>query len=146
MNFESTKELIQNEYYHLCKKLDLNPLPLDIYIVNLKSTENTQLGTSYNNATPLYTRKLLVLPVFRGDLEVLYDQTHTFPPMTWDKIHPVEWPIWRIELWHEICHQVEDQLIGEWKSGNSHGKSWQKAIEKMEKSFNIGSKELENLL
>ena len=79
---------------------------MDIYLINPKSKNKTQLDTPYANATPLYTPEKIILPLNDGDIDFQTPIAPQFPPANWNKLHNIEWPIWRIELWHEVCHQV----------------------------------------
>ena len=55
----------------------------------------------------LFTPPKLRFPFWEADLEDMAIQSPSFPPTTWDRYDPYQWPLWRRELWHEVCHQVE---------------------------------------
>jgi hypothetical protein len=61
-------------------------------------------------------------------------------------MHPVEWPAWRIELWHEVVHQVEDQILDEWSPGPKHGESWTDAIEYVADAFSVNPETIEGVM
>lgn len=139
-------ELIKSEYHNLCKALSLQQVDLDIYIVQPDSTQSSQFGTPFKNATAAYKPGLLVLPLCNGDFGVIHEQSPVFPPTTWRKNDPVEWPVWRIELWHEVCHQIVDQVFHAWSLKNQHGESWRKAIDFVAKYFDVEFKDIDGVL
>ena len=51
-----------------------------------------------------------------------------FPPVSWDKMNP-GWPRWRLDLWHEVLHQVEHDIFDSWEGGEEHGESYMRAIQ-----------------
>jgi hypothetical protein len=146
LTLEKARELIRSEYSNLCKALSLQQVDTDIYIVQPNSKQTTQFGTSLMNDTPQYGPGLLILPLMRADLEACPEQSPAFPPTVWNKHHLYEWPVWRIELWHEVCHQVEDQVFHKLNSQNKHGETWRKAKSFLAKSFGVESEDLARIL
>jgi len=144
MKTNETFDAVEKEYELLCKKLELAPIKLDIYRYNTNSNETTSLGTSILNATPLFTPDLIVLP---QDQETdLSNHTLNFPPANWCKFNELEWPQWRIELWHEVVHQVEYQIIEEWIAGVEQKDAWEKAIAYVADKFSVSSRDLSAIL
>jgi hypothetical protein len=136
---------IQEEYRNLCNILSLTQVSLDVYIAKEGSTEITEFGTCIGNYTPAYSPQKLIMPLvdyFNMDQAT----TPTFPPEVWDRNHPYEWPIWRIELWHEVCHQVEDQIFNEWDAKIEQGEAWEKSMKYIADCFSITINELSNAL
>ncbi|TYP94870.1 hypothetical protein LX73_0160 [Fodinibius salinus] len=132
------------EYQNLCNKLDLKPVPLDVYEYKEDSNEKTDLSTSKNNATAGYSPDKLILPLTGEGTSSLREPS--FPPKEWNKLHPMEWPVWRVELWHEVVHQVEDQILNKWSPLHNHGNSWSEAIRYVAKEFSVEPETIERLM
>lgn len=117
------------DYEHLCRALELHPVPLDIYCPSKKSDEKTLLGTQIKNFTPGFNPKAIILPIVPGTINHTKEQAFPFPPSTWDSIRP-EWPRWRLDLWHETLHQIENDVLNSWDGSNEkHGESYMRAID-----------------
>lgn len=65
-----------------------------------------------------------------------------------------EWWPWRIEVWHEVVHQVSD-MLGVYDSqkppthplrGPGHGAGWDQAVAHVASHFGISTDILEELL
>jgi len=98
----------------------------------------------------------MAIPLCEGD-----DWPHIlpgFPPEKIDK-HSLEWPTWRIELWHEVTHQISNDLFKTWepkepgrrlpnglKSESGHGDGWFKGIKQFALKLNVDPEELDALL
>ena len=152
ITFEKLREFTNCEYSNLCDKLDLKPVPLHIYSVEPDSTEVSDYGVPLCDTNALYgwsekfQSKVIILPVNAGDLDVLSSKVPSFPPSIWDRGDPAEWPPWRTDLWEETCHQVEDQILGEWQAGDEHGDSFKKALDIVAEEFGIDFNKLWTLL
>jgi hypothetical protein len=117
------------DYEHLCPALGLQPVPLDVFCPSGKSEATTLMGTPIKNFTPGFSSKTVVLPIIPGTFSHVKGQGFSFPPSTWDLMHP-EWPRWRLDLWHETLHQVENDIFKTWDgSKKEHGRSYMQAIE-----------------
>lgn len=146
MNFDEFRHMIEAEYDRLCAALGLTPVPLDIYPVNERapSTVRTPHGTPLANSTPGYRRGLMLLPSYPDQVEE-WSEAPEFPPeLPWDK-GASHWPIWRIELWHETCHQIQDIRLGHWNpqdGRNGHGPGWQEAAGVMAETYGTDAETL----
>ena len=104
--------IIEAEYTRLCHVFGLREVPLDIYEADPDSEveERTPFGTDRRNTDPAYsgTKKLLVLPILAADQPTTLPP---FPPETWTKL---DWKSWQLELWHEVIHQISDEVFGAW--------------------------------
>jgi hypothetical protein len=155
----TTLEVLKTEYARLCDALNLHPVDLDAYRVREDAPVGTltDYGINVANATPGYSasRKLLVLPFYEGD--DLPEYPPSFPPKQWNKL-ALEWPTWRIELWHETIHQLSDALgtfdlqePGRRRSNGTlsnigHGLGWLAAIEHAARRFDITPDALDAIL
>src|SRR6266571_2720646 len=126
--FESVKDAANSDYKHLCQLLGLSPVPIDVFLPSKESTNRTPLGTPMNNFTPLYDSEKVVLPVVAGASGQMVSDNLAFPPVSWDKMNP-GWPRWRLDLWHEVLHQVEHDIFDSWEGGEEHGESYMRAIQ-----------------
>ncbi|MDC0740883.1 hypothetical protein [Polyangium mundeleinium] len=141
--------LIQVEYDSLVVRLGLSPLPLDVYEVDDSGNGGvTAHGTDKRNATPGYTPTRIVLPEQPGDLDAWSAVQPTFPPSTFDR-HTDEWPMWRSELWHEMVHQYQHQVLKNWNQADGrqgHAEGWPDAVGDVAASFGITQAELLRVL
>jgi hypothetical protein len=124
----SVKQIVESDYQSLCRVIGIKPVPLDVYEFSANSEERTPLGTPLKNATPLYDSRIVVIPVVPEMVEEYAAAPAKFPPNSWDKFSKA-WPQWRIELWHEVLHQIEHHVLNAWKDGEHHGESYKHAIE-----------------
>ena len=101
---EKNKAAIQAEYERLRALLGLPALTLDIYEHNPESTDQTESGTPIASGDPAFSasQNIIRLPVCPGD--TLPTEKPQFP-VAWSK-RQSEWDPWRIELWHEVIHQL----------------------------------------
>lgn len=141
-DFGTAETVIRAEYARLCNCLGLLPIPLDVYVSDPDAGQDvkTPLGSPLVNAEPCYsgTKRLMVLPLCDGNDWPA--QMPAFPPTDWSK-HASDWPIWRIELWHEVVHQVSNDVLRAWDpkepgrkrpdgstSQQGHGVGWFKGV------------------
>jgi hypothetical protein len=121
------RKIVSADYDKWVRALGLRPVPLDVYGYYKTSDAKTQHGTSVTNSIPGYDGCKIVLPlapdVTRQDGIVEPD----FPPTSWDG-KPPAWPTWRVDLLHEVVHQVEDQVLGLW-SGKENLLTYSQAID-----------------
>lgn len=47
------------------------------------------------------------------------------------------WPKWRTDLWHEVIHQYENQVLHRWQGGNVHGASWHLATDELAAKLSV---------
>jgi hypothetical protein len=101
---------IADEYGQLCKRLGLAPVRLDAYVYDLDVSADvkTDHDPEVRSDTADFSEKhsIIMLPI--DDRDALL-RPITFPPRAWGK-HDEDWPLWRIELWHEVVHQVSSHL------------------------------------
>lgn len=151
--------VIDKEYDRLCVRLRLSHLPLDAYIYDVEAPPDvkTSQGTEVRNEMAGFSERgaIIILPM--DDRDALARET-TFPPPTLDR-HDAEWPLWRIELWHEVIHQLSSQLgvydheepghrmaTGQFWTARGHGDGWLRAIEHAAREFEVAPIQLEELL
>lgn len=150
---------IRREYEKLCVLVGMDAVPLDLYTYSPETPgRTTEHGTSFANGDPAYsgTLRLIVLPVDR-DPERQLDDTG-FPPTDFHKNGNC-WPSWRIELWHEVVHQVSDTVFGKWNpkepgrvrpdgtlSERGHGEGWYVGLEYLATKVEVEPEVLESLL
>jgi hypothetical protein len=150
------EDIVRAEYRRLCALLGLPEVTLDVYeyLEGAPPSQMTPLGTPLCRFDPGYssTRKLLALPQVVDDLP---DNLPEFPPTDWRKLI---WPPWRIELWHEVIHQLSDHLgvldiqepgrvrFDETQSSKGHGEGWRIAIQRAAERFGLPPDELDSLL
>ena len=112
-NLDIAERIIRAEHERLCNVAGLVPVPLDVYVCDAEAppTEKTALGLPIANSDPCYSGsvRLMALPLCEGNE---WPTTISgFPPRGLDK-HSDEWPVWRIEIWHEVVHQVTNDICG----------------------------------
>jgi hypothetical protein len=146
---ETVRTAAQSDYENLCGLFGLSPVPVDVFSPSKQSTDRTPHGTPVNNFTPLYDTEKVVLPIVVGASGKMVLDNFVFPPVSWDKMSP-EWPRWRLDLWHEVLHQVEHDILKTWTGGEVHGESYMKAIRAAVERLNpvkaINEEELKRLV
>lgn len=126
------REIVTQEYATLCGRLDLRQLEWDIFIARPRSTELTALGTPLGHATASYFhrgRQYMIMSYFTEDLMALPVDALAFPPALWERAqrdHDTIWPDWRLSLWEETIHQLQDQRFNAIEDG--HGEGWLRAV------------------
>jgi hypothetical protein len=144
--FEQLRDVIRADYADLLHTLGLADVPLDIYVVDDDSRERTEHGTERRNGTPGYNGRVVVLPVERGDLEVLGVLNRPYPPTNFERLR---WHAWRVDLWHEITHQLQHQKLRMFDlndGGEGHAVGWTEAIEVMALAHGVDSAVFERLV
>jgi hypothetical protein len=124
---ESLRQIVNDDYEKLVTVLGLTPVPLDVYSYSASSDAKTRFGTSLTNCTPLYDLYKIVLPLHPSTVRDEGIADMQCPPACWN-MFSTAWPKWRIDLWHEVLHQVEDQIYDTWEGGEIHGPSYIRAI------------------
>ncbi len=132
------KSSIEDDYSSVCSTLKLKPDLLDIYEYKIDSDNMTQHDTALRDTFAAYYPSKLTLPI--ADDGNASDNIPIFPPTDWRRLNSYQWPPWRIDLWHEIVHQVEDQIL------NEHGESWAEAISYVAEKFSVDQKTIEGLM
>ena len=149
VSISQLQELIDIEYEHLVRRLHLVAIARDVYKVDDEGTgRKTLSGTDVRNATPGCKPRLVVLPQEPGDLREWSPTQPVFPPTNWDR-YTDEWPMWRIELWHEVVHQYQDQILGLLDAEDAtkgHTKGWPQAIAAVAGFFGIDAPQLRGVL
>lgn len=128
-DFQALCSRIDTEYARMCHVLQLDLLPLDIAL----ATEEDASG-GFNGS-------VIVIRPDPYDLGREAEEPPVFPPVTWninDPAHPNEWPQWRMELLHEVVHQVQLQRFQNWDPNDGkegHGEGWYEACEAVARGF-----------
>lgn len=137
VTFADVEAAIRVDYEHLCGEFSLLPVTLDIYLVEEKSNATSLHNTLLKNETPAYNGRLMVIPINPADLTVLYTLRSEYPPSTFDA---GVWQQWRIELWHEVAHQLQDQRLKLWNKhdgADGHKAGWMEALELLGSPFGV---------
>jgi hypothetical protein len=131
---------IKAEYGSLVSLFGLSSLPLDVYEVDDSGNGGlTAYGTDKRNDTPGYTPTYIVLPQSSGDLSAWHPTQPVIPPPTWDR-HTDDWPAWRTDLWHEMVHQYQHQVLKNWDpkdGGGGHTRGWPEAVREVAAAFGL---------
>jgi len=146
MRIDELRKVVEREYSRLCEVLKLDPIPLDVYLVDEDSKQFSELGISLKSPLAFYDKEKIILPRTDNELNALQNYEPKFPPIVWDKAHPKEWPLWRVELWHEVCHQVENDIIRGWKGGVEGGDAWKDAVIYIAKCFKVTKEQVTAIL
>lgn len=135
------EELVQGDYQRLCQIAVLKPVPLDIYEIVESSQELTPHGMVKSYPYAGYDKKVIYLPFHDAELEMFLETPPPFlpGPNQWDMRFNHVWPKWRTDLWHEVIHQYEDQVLHLWKGDNSHGESWRLATDEVAARLDVPS-------
>ncbi len=154
MTIDELRRIVAADYDALCTRLGIEPLPLDIFVahevedprtVDLQTCERTVLGTPRIQGTPGYTGAYIILPILSGDLEAWQNCAPPFPPDTWEIL---DWPSWRIDLWHEFRHQVQHVTFGIFdpkSRTHGHDVGWSDANGEVARAFGVEASILEKL-
>lgn len=150
---------IAAEYTVLCAALGITPVTLDVFEVDddPTSTSLSQHGNRLSDGNARYSasKKVLVLPLCDGDPKPTGPVS--FPPSGLSK-WSAEWPSWRIDLWHEVVHQVADHLgvhnphepgrprADGSKSDEGHGAGFWQAMQSVAGAFFYLPADLDSLL
>lgn len=101
-----------------------NPQGRDLRRLNRLLVEDaypTEVSKSQN-------RELIALPIDLYTQSNRTRETFVFPPTGWDRMENC-WPEWRLNLWHEVLHQVEVEILKVWDgSKETHDESYKDAI------------------
>ena len=124
---ERLRQIVNDDYEKLVAAFGLTPVPLDVYSYSESPDAKTRLGTPVANCTPLYDLYKIVLPLHPSTVRDEGIADMQYPLSCWDMFSPA-WPKWRMDLWHEVLHQVEDQIYDTWEGGEIHGPSYMRAI------------------
>jgi hypothetical protein len=146
VSFAELEDAIRADYDALCRQFGLHAVPLDIYVVDEASSARTGHGTQLKNATPAYNGRLIIIPVEQGDLNVLYDLQNEYPPKLFEV---VAWQPWRVELWHEVAHQLQDQKLNKWNKNDDadgHALGWNEALDLLGSPFGVSGAKLKRFL
>jgi hypothetical protein len=160
-DFLRAEQIVRAEYQRLCNCLGLIPVPLDVYVCDdsTQPSTTTPLGFHVANCDPLYsgTKRLMAVPL--TDAEDSWPVTlPSFPPLALLK-QSDEWPAWRIELWHEVVHQVSNDVLAAWDpreaprlrpnttpSQSGHGQGWFSGVEHVAKKLGVDAEALDAVL
>ena len=159
-NLDIAERIIRAEYERLCNVAGLVPVPLDVYVCDAEAppTEKTALGFPIANSDPCYSGsvRLMALPLCEGN--EWPTTIPGFPPRGLDK-HSDEWPVWRIEIWHEVVHQVTNDICCKWNpketgrrrpnetmSTSGHGPDWFAGVTHLAGKLGVDPEALDALL
>lgn len=137
------EKIIAAEYEALCGRLGLEPVVLDVYRIVGGSHAETDHGTKLGNAAAAYGRGKVAIPLDQGDVV----EPRVFPPADWRRMS-TEWPTWRIDLWHEVCHQVQDRALGLWDPNDGaegHRLGWAEARELVAAAMDVDTATIEGV-
>lgn len=157
--FDVAEAAIRVEYRRLCGIFGLSQIALDVYVCDESSTATTSLGFPLANCDPLYsgTKNQIALPLTSA-MDQWPTVVPTFPPASLAKVAD-EWPVWRIELWHEVVHQVSNDICKAWnpkepprvrtngsRSTTGHGAGWFAGIQHAAAKLSVEADALDELL
>jgi len=100
------------------------------------------------NDDPLYRPGLLLIPIAGHDITDAPDDQPRFPPTSWAE-SAGGWPWWRSTLWHEVCHQYQDQVLGRWNpldGYHGHRDGWDDAMVAVARAFDLQQTEFEDFV
>ena len=141
---EPAFETIATEYGRLCQILGLKPVVLDVFRIIDGSSEATPAGSmTRGRADAAYGKGFVVIPVDGLPIEV-----KAFPPRDW-RLFGDEWPSWRVDVWHEVVHQVQDQRFGMLRRDDGregHANGWPEALAVVAAAFDADASSLEHLV
>lgn len=146
MDFNTLKLKLEEEYSRLCSRLGLNPVELLVYEVDETSNKEIFPGIPENNMVPVSNPTVVALPQLTTNFEEAESYPLEFPPENWNKYDPHVWPIYRIELYHEVCHLIESQILEVWQGGNDNPVNFAAACRIMASSLNAEASEVLNVL
>ncbi len=146
---EAIRSIVNTDYDNLTGVFGIKRVPVDVYFPSDSSKDRTSLGTPESNFTPLYNGELIALPIVLDTQSNGIGTALQFPPAGWDTMRS-EWPRWRLDLWHEVLHQVEKDILGTWDgTKETHDDSYMDAIEyavsKISKAKPITTEQLRKL-
>lgn len=85
---------------------------------------------------PGYTRGVIAIPIEGHAVDSESSLADVSPPLVgesdWNREREEAWPQWRLELWHEVCHQYQDEVVGGWNKGDGsfgHTQGWEEAVD-----------------
>lgn len=133
------EELVQADYEELCLRVGLPPAPLDIYEIIENCADLTKHGMRKSYPYAGYDQKVIHLPFYDVEIDMFGDMRPPFlpPERQWDMRFNHIWPKWRIDLWHEVIHQYEHQVLHQWRGGNVHGESWHLATNEIAAKLDV---------
>ena len=141
---EPAFETIATEYGRLCQILGLKPVVLDVFRIIDGSSEATPAGSmTRGRADAAYGKGFVVIPVDGLPIEV-----KAFPPRDWRRFGD-EWPSWRVDVWHEVVHQVQEQQLGALDRGDGtkgHSRGWSEAVAAVASKFHVKPEVLTDVL
>lgn len=105
--------IVRTDYLRWAAALNLSPVPVDVFGWVQEAEGRTELGSPRSNATPLYDTQKIVIPLIPSQTREDGMIQPEFPPSAWDGKPPV-WPRWRLDLLHEVVHQVENDRLQLW--------------------------------
>lgn len=155
------RAIIAEEYTKLCAKLGMEAVELDVYVwaPDAGPGDLSSAGTALSCANAMYHKpqRLVILPL--GSSLDWPSAPPPHPPPTLCAVADGCWPVWRIDLWHEVVHQFGDQVLSEWaplepgcrkangRMGNvGHGIAWNRAVDKVATLLNLDAGALDRLL
>ena len=125
---------VQAEYSALCQCLGLSLAFLDVCVTNAVGAPccgHQREEAGYRGACETHVAGVLVIPIDPPHLAALPTAPGVVFPAACAKRSPTVWPDWRVSLYHEVCHQVQDQVYGllDGADGYSgHNTNWWEAV------------------
>jgi hypothetical protein len=99
-SLEAFARLVEAEYAWLRQRLGLREVKVEVVV------DNTPRFPCYGGEP-----RRIVMPMTQMDLSVVHDYSPTVAPEDW---RLEAWDPWRVFLWHEVAHQLQDE----------HGYGW----------------------
>lgn len=155
------RAIIAEEYKKLCAKLGMEAGALDLYVwqTDAGPEDLSSAGTALSCANAMYCKpqRLVILPL--GSSLEWPSAPPPHPPPTLCPLADGCWPVWRIDLWHEVVHQFGDQVLGEWAplepgcrkpngmmGDKGHGMAWARAVDRLARLLDLDPGALDRLL
>jgi len=133
---QELKARIARDHAYLAQKLGLRA---DIELIVYKVTyadlgePTVDCGHGITSEWPYagYKPGVIAIPIEGHALEEA-SLANTAPPVhVWDGDRRGAWPEWRCDIWHEVCHQYQDERLGKWNKqdgNNGHRVGWRDAV------------------
>ena len=102
---------------------------LSVHMINIRVwKDDGRAPIAYGGGLP----REILFPMTENDLSVIAEDakaTDRFP-IEWCR---EAWDFWRLALWHEVVHQVQDEVLQAWNPGDGHSghsePGWSRAID-----------------
>jgi [ribosomal protein S5]-alanine N-acetyltransferase len=116
--------VVNKEYLLLCDCLGLRAAEVDAGLTlrsNKACCGHQREEAGYVGASGNHPKGLIVIPIDAADLHKEPMPSFVSPPVTAKRKNKTNWPDWRVSLYHEVCHQVQEDILGERNPGDGYG-------------------------